>query len=195
MNIKERLCLALSALLMVILSACSDDDSNKNEKYFTLDEVKRPLSEAILYYGAEPLGESTNYLNRLLLINNGFEVVMTDGGGTEIDGVGDVVLLEMICSSQKLEGGTYTFTNDESVSQHDFIGGKVHLDFDSDSEGAEGYEFTAGTYAVTQKGTTYKVMLEGVIDADLNQDGIYEDVNVKLRYEGKIHLAPDEVAK
>jgi hypothetical protein len=182
----------LSAIFL--MSSCRDDDAKSNN-HFTLDELKKPLKAAVLFYDQEPMDNDVTgetFFRNDLILYTGFDLITEDDGEKEFSGEGDAVLLSINTSSQNLEEGTYTWTGtEEDPSVFDFWSGNVILSYNTTTEVGESWDFIDGEIQVSKSGDVYTIMLTGTIDADLNHDGDFEDVQVSASYKGKITHTED----
>jgi hypothetical protein len=177
------------------VSSCSDDNDPKSDNHFTLDEVKKSISSAVLFYDGAPMDNDvtgeTFYRNDLILYS-GLKLVEEEDGEIELLGEGNAVVFQINTSSQELEEGTYTWTGtEENPAVFDFWDGAVYLSFNTETEGGEMWDFVDGEIQVSKSGDTYTIELIGTINADLDHDGIFDEVDVTASYKGKVTHTPN----
>jgi hypothetical protein len=148
------------AILMLAASACKKDEVAAPTSSFTVDGASKNLKSAALLYAttSETSGTGkTYYRTELLLMSEGLTI-----SGTKATGKGDAIDLFINGASQKLDEGTYTFTNTGSNPEPLQISkASIYINYDSITELGDQLKFTALNMTVTKSGDTYTIAITG----------------------------------
>ena len=205
---------ACALLAAAVISSCSKDDEDRFKDFVTFGDTKLSLAAIQLFYDGSPSEdpETNEMVYRNEAVFTPSSVYMTvDGTHATPHGEGSVMSLQFNSTSENLEPGTYTYTDDEEDHAPFHIwSGEVALNFNFETRTGEHYVITAFSMTVkddTQanapqpqppgkdvianfEGTAYPATLDGdgsILGPNLSA----VPVNIKGQYSG--HAWPYEL--
>lgn len=155
---QKKLTSIFSALLLVVMMSCGDDDK-KSGNSFTYDGKTYEVTQGHIDFDSDNDGESIKYYHSIVLLSKGFDYI-----GEDIEGSGNVFVMEVRSAGSTIADGTYEFV-DVDPAIGDMTETFIYLNYNTELE--EGGP-DVKTFEDCSAGTLILDKNEGKFSIDIN---------------------------